>query len=193
VNTIDQRRGSRVHLREDPSLIEFAADALLPVHATALLRSLVVVDGICESDDSRELVVILRHCIEQDPDGVERENIRLFYGSERPQCPPWQSAYVADVHNAEALYARALQWRQRAGFGPKTTSQPADHAALLLRIYAQLLDSGADQAEIDAFHEDHLSWIPGFCQLVRSQTTHGFYRALAAWLEAEVSASSPAR
>ena len=178
-----------MHFREDPALISFAADALLPVQAPALLLLplLTEVDGVCESDDSRELIAILRDCIEKDPAGIEAENERLFVGRVgKPVCAPWQSAYIDDVHDAEAIYAQALEWHERAGLGSKTEYQPADHIGILLKIYARLLESESDDAVLDRFRREHLTWIPTFCAHLRHETTHGFYRALAVWLSEEV-------
>jgi TorA maturation chaperone TorD len=175
-----------VHLRDDPAIISFAADALLPTKGPLLLAALKAAEELGQSDDSRELIVILRDSIEKDVDVIEAECSRLFVGPPEPVCPPWQSAYIENIHSAEATYASALRWHEYVGLGSKTESQPADHAALLLNVYARLLELGAYDEALNRFHREHMAWMPRFLRCVADETTLLFYRRLAVWLAAEI-------
>jgi len=110
---------------------------------------------------------------------LEVDYNRLFLNPGGTPCPPWQSAHAAEPRLMGAAHLSALEWFRRYDVEPSATNDPADHVGLLLLFYAQLLDSGEDAETLALFREQHLGWIPAFCDCVEQHTRHPFYRLAA--------------
>ena len=67
---------------EDGKLFAFAGRAFQDTEPGALLELLASVEEICESDDSRQLVAILRHSLQSDSTALMEERFRLFSEAE---------------------------------------------------------------------------------------------------------------
>jgi TorA maturation chaperone TorD len=110
---------------------------------------------------------------------LEPEFNRLFLNPAGTPCPPWQSAHGTERRLMGEPHLQALDWYRRCGVEPAATNDPADHIGLLLLFYAALLEAGAEESERQAFARDHLAWVPAFCDSVKAETKHVFYRLLA--------------
>ena len=118
---------------------------------------------------------------------AEREHVRLFLSPHGAVCPPWQSVYATTEGEVPRLmgspHHSALSWYRRYGFEPALDAEPADHAGLLLVFYAYLIESGIDEAVLDAFERDHLRWIPAFGSKMKAEARVEYFRVLGAMLE----------
>jgi TorA maturation chaperone TorD len=114
-----------------------------------------------------------------DGAGLEKEYVRLFLDPAGAPCPPWQSAHAEEPQLLGPAHRSALAWYRAAGVEPKVTTDPADHIGLLLAFYASLIESGSGPDILDAFFEEHLEWMPSFCELVEMEAKHPFYAHLA--------------
>jgi TorA maturation chaperone TorD len=117
--------------------------------------------------------------LDEAPESVEREFVRLFANPAGPVCPPWQSSHTGDRSLMGPPHRSALAWYRSAGFEPKAIDEPADHAGLLLGFYARLIEMGAPPALREAFQNEHLLWIPGWCDSIILEARHPFYKLLA--------------
>ncbi len=136
-------------------------------------------------------VGLLREMLEEVPGGeayrgllpgeleLAREHTRLFLSPEGAPCPPWQSAQGPEPVIMGATHHSALEWYRSAGLEPVGASEPADHAGLLLSFYAKLLEDGAEAEVLARFREEHLAWIPPFCERVEAAAALPFYREVA--------------
>lgn len=124
----------------------------------------------------------LKQLLHGDPDELEREYVRLFLSPAGAVCSPWQSAHEPDQALMGEAHRSAAQWFAAYGAAPAASSEPSDHVGLLLTFYAQLLVSGADERDLNAFAERHLSWVPAFAGQVAEVARHPFYRELGRFL-----------
>ncbi|MCL5744556.1 MAG: molecular chaperone TorD family protein, partial [Acidobacteria bacterium] len=79
----------------------------------------------------------------------------------------------------------ALAWYRAAGVEPRLTNEPADHIGLLLAFFAHMLATENDPDVVRAFADEHLAWVPAFCDRVSHETRHTFYRQLSNMTHAE--------
>lgn len=114
-----------------------------------------------------------------DPDGLEREFVRLFLNPMGAPCPPWQSAQSAEPALMGESHDSALAWFRRSGFEPHSANEPADHAGLLLVFYGHLVASGASPERLALFRSQHLDWIRPFSYTVQAEARHPFFMLLA--------------
>lgn len=121
----------------------------------------------------------LEEALDEAPESVEREYVRLFANPAGPACPPWQSANTGDRTLMGPAHRSALAWYRAAGFDLKAPDEPADHVGLLLGFYARLIETGAPADIREAFSKEHLDWIPAWCDAVILEARHPFYRLLA--------------
>jgi len=117
-----------------------------------------------------------------DDEAAQREHVRLFLSPQGAVCPPWQSVYMAAEGEPPRLmgaaHHSALGWFRRHGFEPAGEGEAADHAGLLLLFFARLLDADEPRATLEAFREEHLSWLPRFASKLAAEARHERYRAL---------------
>jgi TorA maturation chaperone TorD len=117
--------------------------------------------------------------LEGEPVELEKEYVRLFLNPAGAPCPPWQSAHGEEPQLMGPAHRSALAWYRAAGVEPKVTTEPADHIGLLLAFFAHLLGTGSDPEIQSGFVEEHLAWMPAFCDRVSREAHHEFYRLLA--------------
>ena len=138
------------------------------------------------SDPARLLVLDgpehLKQLLRGDPGELEREYVRLFLSPAGALCSPWQSAHEPDQALMGEAHRSAAKWFAAYGAEPATANEPSDHVGLLLTFYAQLLVSGADDKDLRAFADRHLSWVPAFAEQVAEAARHPFYRQLGRFL-----------
>lgn len=137
-----------------------------------------------------EQVADVEESLRGDPMNLAREYTRLFLDPGGAPCPPWQSVYDEEPQLMGSAHYKALLWCRRYGLQPRMDNEPADHIGLLLAFYAHLLREGASRADLDAFHHDHLDWIPRYCELLLQHARHPLFR-FAARLTAELIQSAP--
>jgi TorA maturation chaperone TorD len=118
----------------------------------------------------------------QSSEDLEKEYVRLFLNPAGSPCTPWQSAYEAQGRLMGPAHVSAMEWYAKYGASPRSSSEPADHAGLLLTFYAQLLAAGAPEEDLAAFSERHLAWIPDFAAKVKAEAQHPFYRWLGGYV-----------
>jgi TorA maturation chaperone TorD len=119
----------------------------------------------------------MERALSQDPAELEREFVRLFFDPAGASCPPFQSANTSGQLMG-AAHRSALAWFRAAGMEPKAAAEPADHIGLLLAFYARILEFETPDV-LDAFRQEHLTWIPPYCEGIIVETRHPFYRFLA--------------
>ena len=78
-----------------------------------------------------------------------------------------------------ASHHSALAWYRSAGMEPSIENEPADHVGLLLSFYAKLVEEEASPETLARFREEHLGWVPAFCQTLEEQTKLPLLRTLA--------------
>jgi TorA maturation chaperone TorD len=137
-----------------------------------------------------ERVAEVEESLRGDPLNLAREYTRLFLDPAGAPCPPWQSVYDEEPQLMGSAHYKALSWCRRYGLQPRLDNEPADHIGLLLAFYAHLLREGAPPTDLDAFHHDHLGWIPRYCELLLQHARHPLFR-FAASLTAELIQSTP--
>jgi TorA maturation chaperone TorD len=115
-----------------------------------------------------------------DPLDLQREAVRLFLSPNGAPLPPWQSARDDPPRLMGPSHESAARWFARFGVAPRAPGEPADHLGLLLNFAGFLLEQGADANELAAFQQDHLAWIPAFCERVAAEARHPFLVHLAA-------------
>lgn len=113
------------------------------------------------------------------PREMLREHTRLFFSPAGAPCPPWQSVHSNEPTIMGPTHHSALAWFRAAGIEPATPNEPADHIGLLLSFYAKLVEDEAEPETIALFRDQHLRWIPAFCEVLEEKTTLPFYRELA--------------
>ena len=158
-------------------LFRFAGEALLRPDPEALRK---IVPDVKEN---AFLTEELEQELLADPDGIRLEHARLFLSPEGAPCPPWQSACCEPKTLMGWPHHRALAWYRSEGMEPEPPNEPADHAGLLLLFLAHLLNQGAPPERVQAYYEDHLKWVAGFCAGVDRETRHPFFRTVAETLE----------
>jgi TorA maturation chaperone TorD len=119
----------------------------------------------------------MEHALEEDPSELKKEFVRLFFDPAGPPCPPFQSVNTSD-ELLGPTHRSALAWYRAAGMEPKATAEPADHVGLLLAFYARILEFETPDV-LQAFREEHLTWVPAYCERVILEARHPFYRLLA--------------
>lgn len=129
--------------------------------------------------EAERLLDGMEEALNEAAESLEREYVRLFANPAGPACPPWQSSYTGDKGAMGPPHRSALAWYHAAGFEPKSPNEPADHVGLLLGFYARLIEAPGSPDVREAFYQEHLSWIPGFCERVILEARHPFYRLLA--------------
>ena len=117
--------------------------------------------------------------LNDDPDQLRKDYIRLFLSPSGARCLPWQSAHSDPPGLMGPAHASALAWYRSEGVEPQSMNEPADHIGLLLLFGARLLQNGSER--FAAFHQEHLAWTIGFCGAVQANAQSRFYRELAAW------------
>lgn len=140
-----------------------------------------------ESDRGRLLAITdvpphLRELLEATPD-LEQEYVRLFLNPAGSPCIPWQSAHEGERKLMGEAHTSALEWYARYGAVPAAENNPADHVGLLLMFYAQMMESGADAADLQRFSARHLSWTREFAASVAAESRLAFYRELGNWVQ----------
>ncbi|HET8549140.1 MAG TPA: molecular chaperone TorD family protein [Bryobacteraceae bacterium] len=124
---------------------------------------------------------------------LEREYVRLFVSPTGAVCPPWQSSGGAEPRLMGEPHHSALKWFWSEGFQPSAANEPADHIGLLLLFAAHLLAHDAAQDRFRAFADDHLAWVPSFCDTLAAEARHPFYRLLARLTQEKVRALASLR
>lgn len=157
----------------------FLGQALLVPDAARLAELLEELRKATAQADDDPLTAAFGQALQRDPLELEREYVRLFLDPAGAPCLPWQSVYGEEPRLMGPAHERALEWYRAEGLEPAQENEPADHVGLLLLFFSRLLDSGAPAERLAAFWRDHLEWIPRFCELIESETTHPFYRAWA--------------
>jgi TorA maturation chaperone TorD len=127
----------------------------------------------------------LRAALDDDPDELRKDYIRLFLSPSGARCLPWQSAHSEPPELMGPPHASALAWYRSAGFEPQARNDPADHVGLLLLFGARILQTGSGR--FADFRREHLAWTAAFCAAVQSNANCQFYRELGAWLGALIS------
>jgi TorA maturation chaperone TorD len=149
-----------------------------------------------------EALTLTPLCVELDqpPEALRAEHLRVFGLVPTKECPPHETEY----HPTEEPFFRAQQMADVAGFYRAFGIEPAhvrperpDHLALELEFMAVLLmkkrlalagaaeDAGmaegatvCDEAQ-HSFFRDHLAWwVPAFATGLRRRAGGGFYAAL---------------
>jgi TorA maturation chaperone TorD len=108
-----------------------------------------------------------------------REHTRLFFAPEGAPCAPWQSVHGEEPTIMGASHHSALAWYRSAGMEPAVENEPADHVGLLLSFYAKLVDEATDPATIALFREEHLAWVPQYCETLERQARLPLLQTLA--------------
>lgn len=121
----------------------------------------------------------LESALAHDPEGLEREYVRLFLNPAGAPCPPWQSTQGPEPRLMGPPHASALAWYRTLSVEPQLGNEPADHIGLLLTFYARMLAEDAAAETRRRYWQDHLAWMPDFCAAVRAAARHPFYAALA--------------
>ncbi len=130
---------------------------------------------------------------EAAPGELKKEYVRLFADPRGAPCPPWQSVHAEEPQFMGPAHRSAIAWYRALGFEPKNPSEPADHVGLLLAFYATLLEAGAGADIQAAYYEEHLAWMAGYLEMVRTEAQHEFYRALAIAASDLVAQARPAK
>ena len=108
---------------------------------------------------------------------------RLFKDPLTMPCPPWQSASDSPEGAGLRLMGpparQALGWYQRFGFQGVSESDQADHIGYLLTFAAVLLETGNDPDTLQHYANDHLLWIPAYCERLVAAARTPFDRELA--------------
>ncbi|MBI4903988.1 MAG: molecular chaperone TorD family protein [Acidobacteria bacterium] len=112
------------------------------------------------------------------PLAMQRESVRLFYHPNGAPCPPWQSVYTDEAALMGRTHHDAMEWYREAGMEPCLSSEPADHAGLLLSFYGRLLMDETTDEQLEEFRAQHLTWLREFCQTMQAETRLDFYRLL---------------
>jgi TorA maturation chaperone TorD len=114
-----------------------------------------------------------------DPEELRREYARLFLDPAGAACPPRQSAHITPPGPMGWPHHSALSWYRFAGVELHRDNEPADHIGLLLTWWAHLTRTEESPNVLEAFHAEHLSWVPAFCGKLAAEARHPFYRLLA--------------
>lgn len=134
---------------------------------------------------------VLREMLTELPDGerylallpppleLQREHTRLFFSPEGAACPPWQSVHSPEPTIMGETHHSAMGWYREAGVQPVAETEPADHVGLLLSFYAKLVEEGAPPETLARFRDEHLGWIPAFCERLEAASRLPFYQELA--------------
>ena len=120
-----------------------------------------------------------RRLIPDEPEELAREHTRLFLSPEGAPCPPWQSVQGEEGTLLGEAHHSALRWYREAGLEPVAESEPADHAGLLLSFYAKMVEEEAESEVLARYREEHLAWIPEFCERLEAAARLPFYREVA--------------
>ncbi len=164
--------------RGQAALFAFAGKAFLSSDPPVLLRMIGELRGRSLPQASFEFALQgMEEAIREEP-GLEKEYVRLFFDPAGAPCPPFQSANTSDGRLMGAAHRSALAWFRAAGMEPKASSEPADHIGLLLAFYASMLEFETPDV-LDAFRDEHLTWVPAYCTRITLETRHPFYRLLA--------------
>lgn len=114
-----------------------------------------------------------------DPLDLQREFVRLFLSPTGAVLPPWQSARDDPPRLMGPAHESAARWFARWGVAPRAPGEPADHLGLLLNFAGFLLEQAASAEDLAAFHQDHLAWVPAFCERMAAEARHPFLVHLA--------------
>jgi TorA maturation chaperone TorD len=120
----------------------------------------------------------MRHYLEEDSKAVQREYTRLF-GRDGVFDPPCQSAHLHPLPRRAWPHDSAMSWRRFAGLESEQDHEPADHIGRLLIFWGLFRETEPSPRVLQAFHAEHLSWIPAFCRKLAAEARHPFYRRLA--------------
>ncbi len=164
--------------RSEAAWFAFVGKGFLSPDAPVLLRMITDLRGRALPEATLELMLgEMEQALDRNPSELRMEFVRLFFDPAGPPCPPFQSVNTSNQLLGPA-HRSALAWYHAAGIEPKTTAEPADHIGLLLAFYARILEFETPDV-LDAFREEHLTWIPAYCERVILETRHPFYRLLA--------------
>ncbi len=136
-------------------------------------------DSLRETEWGEEASRLLQWLESGDPLDLQREFVRLFLSPTGAVLPPWQSAREDPPRLMGPAHESATRWFARWGVAPRTPGEPADHLGLLLNFAGFLLEQEASAEELAAFHQDHLTWVPAFCERVAAEARHPFLAHLA--------------
>jgi TorA maturation chaperone TorD len=114
-----------------------------------------------------------------DPLDLQRDFVRLFLSPTGAVLPPWQSARDDPPRLMGPAHESAARWFARWGVAPRAPGEPADHLGLLLNFAGFLLEQEASAEELAAFHQEHLGWVPPFCERIAAEARHPFLVHLA--------------
>jgi TorA maturation chaperone TorD len=157
----------------------FAGKAFLSADSAVLLRMAGELRNRMLPEEALEKGLSeMERALGQDPADLKSEFVRLFLDPAGARCPPFQSLYSDDRQLMGAAHRSAMAWFRAAGMEPKAAAEPADHIGLLLAFYARLLELESPDV-VSAFRDEHLAWVPAYCEQVILETRHPFYRFLA--------------
>jgi TorA maturation chaperone TorD len=156
--------------------LAFAGRAFLEPDIETLRQSLKQLRAL--DQDHGPSTAALERALEESGDPFGIEYVRLFLDPAGAPCPPWQSAWGPDGRLMGTPHLGALDWYRRFGFAPSLENEPADHIGLLL-LFASYLISHMEENALASFAEEHLDWIPRFCESLSANARLDFYRLVA--------------
>ena len=110
---------------------------------------------------------------------------RLFVGPSHKAAPPWGSVYTdyqEVMFGASTLELRA--WMRLRGISQvQCNNMPEDHIGLLIALLDSLLPERLDCA-LELLQLHLLPWCGHFFGILKRETTHPLYRALACFCSA---------
>jgi TorA maturation chaperone TorD len=153
--------------------LRFAGSAFLRPDAPRLRSQL---DPLRETEWREEAELLLGY-LGGDPLDLQRDYVRVFLSPTGAHLSLWQSAQDDPPKLMGPAHDSALAWYVQSGIEPRTSGEPADHIGLLVGFASLLVENNAP--DVSRFREQHLSWIPEFCQKISVIAAHPFLVHLA--------------
>jgi len=115
-----------------------------------------------------------------DVDTIRDEYLRLFVQPSGALLLPWESTWTEiPPRLSGGPHADALRFYARAGFVPKSASEPADHIATEL-TFVGILAQRHRTEELAEFWRAHvMPWMPAFARRLKRETREPLYVAVA--------------
>lgn len=115
-----------------------------------------------------------------DPEAIRDEYLRLFVHPSGAHILPWESTWTEiPPRLSGAAHSDALRFYARAGFRPKSASEPADHIATEL-TFVGILAQRHQTGELAEFWRVHvMPWMPAFARRLKRETREPLYVAAA--------------
>lgn len=180
-------------LSDIASLLQrYYAHDLAKIDPSAWDALLEMADGMAaEYPSCAEALVRIVNAPANDKDQFEYEFNRLFVGPGRPECPPYETIYVAEDDTLMRETSKRLRRAYlEAGLQPDLKNiEPDDHFAFEMAFVAWLLDKTPElNAMLKDFTEQHLDeWAFAHVTSVRNATENEVCLGFAQLLESMVS------